>query len=171
VHFGIYIGFGIVIGGFLVMMLDMTRRKRDREYSRRPEERIADTLEEIEIILFDGLRLLEKRLPVPLQHIKLAIRTEKGESFMPVQLPVGKTATAVAHRFSDATETPLKGAAVYSTSDATIATVDPASGLITAVAAGTATITGTDIDGLAGSDTVTDQAVPVETIQLVITLN
>jgi len=88
---------------------------------------------------------------------------------MPVQLPVGKTATAVAHRFQGTTEIPLLGAPVYSTSDATIATVDPASGLITAVAAGTATITGKDTDGLSGSDTVTDQ--PVQTIQLVITPN
>ena len=123
--------------------------------------RIASAIEELVELL--------KRLSQPQQSVRLGIRTEKGETFMPVQLPVGKTATAVAHRFSGTTEIPLKGAAVYTSSDASIATVDPASGLITAVAAGVATITGTDIDGTSGSDTVTDQ--PVETVQLVITPN
>lgn len=88
---------------------------------------------------------------------------------MPATLEVGKTATAVAHRFKGTTEIPLLGAPVYSSSDPSVATVDPASGLITAVAEGTVTITGTDTDGLAGSDTLTDTI--TQTIQLVITPN
>lgn len=88
---------------------------------------------------------------------------------MPASIQVGKTATAVAHRFSGTTEIPLLGAPVYSSSDPSIATVDPASGLITAVAEGTVTITGADTDGLSGSDTLTDT--PVQTVTLVITPN
>lgn len=101
--------------------------------------------------------------------ILLAIRTTRGETFMPVTLEVGKTATAVAHRFKGTTEIPLLGAPVYSSSDASVASVDPATGVITAVAEGTVTITGTDTDGLAGSDTVTDTI--TQTITLTITPN
>lgn len=88
---------------------------------------------------------------------------------MPVTLEIGKTATAVAHRFKGTTEIPLLGAAVYSSSDAAVATVDPASGLVTAVAEGTVTISGADTDGLSGSDIVTDTI--TQTVQLVITPN
>jgi uncharacterized protein YjdB len=69
-------------------------------------------------------------------------------------------------------ELPPLGPVSYASSDPTIATVDPASGLITAVAAGVATITGTDAgNGLSANDTVSDTA-PVATVAtLVITPN
>lgn len=99
------------------------------------------------------------------QSAVLFILDSKGNRIMPATLAVGKTATAVLHEFvgpnGTGQELPPVGPVVYSTSDATIATVDPASGLITAVAAGTATITGTDGGNkLAASDTVSDTPPP-----------
>lgn len=77
---------------------------------------------------------------------------------------VGKTAQAVWQEFSGPNGTgdklPTAGAVTYSSSDPTIATVDPSSGLITAVALGTATISGTDA---ANSLTASDSATTAET--------
>ena len=95
---------------------------------------------------------------------------------MPATLTVGQTATAVYQEFSGLNGTGAKlaaaGAVVFTSSDATIATVDPASGLVTAIAAGTATITGSDAtNGLSASDSVSDTALVAQSATLVITAN
>lgn len=93
---------------------------------------------------------------------------------MPAQLTVGQTATAVLHEFvsQGGAELAPIGPVSYTSSDPTIATVDPASGLITAVAAGTATITGTDAgNSLSASDSVSDQPLTATVATLVITPN
>jgi hypothetical protein len=126
-----------------------------------------DVLRYLRLILFELIEI--HRTIKGHDRIFLSIRTDKGETFMPVTLEVGKTATAVAHRFKGTVEIPLLGAPVYSSSDPSIATVDASSGLITAIAEGTATISGADTDGLSGSDSVTGQI--TQTIQLVITAN
>jgi len=83
---------------------------------------------------------------------------------MPATLLVGKTAQAVWQEFSGPNGTgdklPPAGALTFTSSDPTIATVDPSSGLITAVAIGTATISGVDAaNNLTASDSLTDTEV------------
>ena len=95
---------------------------------------------------------------------------------MPATLQVGQTATAVLHEFSGpngtGVELPPVGPVSFSSSDDTIATVDPTSGLVTAVAAGTATITGTDAgNGLSASDVVSDTPVVAQSATLTLTVN
>jgi uncharacterized protein YjdB len=107
-------------------------------------------------------------------YATLTIEDSKGNILMPATLAVGSTATAVLHEFvsqGGAELAPL-GPVSYTSSDATIATVDPASGLVTAVAAGVATITGTDSgNSLTASDTVSDTPVVATFATLVITPN
>lgn len=80
---------------------------------------------------------------------------------MPATLTtVGQTASSVYQEFDGPNGTgnplPSAGPVSYATSDASIATVDASSGQVTAVANGTATITGSDsANGLSASDTVT----------------
>lgn len=86
----------------------------------------------------------------------------KGETM--ATLLVGKTAQAVWQEFSGPNGTgdklPPAGAVTYTSSDPAVATVDPSSGLVTAVAIGTATITGSDAaNSLTASDSVTDTEV------------
>jgi uncharacterized protein YjdB len=107
---------------------------------------------------------------------KLRFYDAKGNRIMPITLPVGSTATAVLHEFTGAngtgTEVKPIGPVTYSSSDSTIATVDPSSGLVTAVAAGVATITGTDAgNSLSASDTVSDTPLAATSATLVITHN
>ena len=95
---------------------------------------------------------------------------------MPASLVVGKTATAVLHEWTGlggtGTEVPPIGPVAYASSDSTIATVDMTSGLVTAVAPGTATITGTDAgNSLSASDSVTVTAPTAQSATLVITPN
>lgn len=95
---------------------------------------------------------------------------------MPATLAVGATATAVYQEWSGLNGTGSKmasaGPVVFSSSDPTIATVDAASGLVTAVAPGSATITGTDgTNGLEASDTVSDTAITAQSATLVVTAN
>ncbi len=83
----------------------------------------------------------------------------QGEN-MPATLLVGKTATAVWQEWSGPNGTgdklPSAGAVSFTSSDPAVATVDPSSGLVTAVALGTATISGTDAaNTLTASDSVT----------------
>lgn len=75
-------------------------------------------------------------------------------------LEVGKTATAVWQEFSGPNGTgdklPPAGPVTFSSSDPSIATVDPTSGVITAVALGSATISGSDsANNLSASDSLT----------------
>jgi Big-like domain-containing protein len=137
-------------------------RREERDELRRLEHEV----EEIE-------RLLEAK------SATLTIHDEKGNRLMPATIAVGKTATAALHEFaglnSTGAELPPIGPVSYSSSDPTIATVDPTSGLITAVAAGTVTISGLDAGNkLSASDTVSDTPPPPPTAQsatLVITPN
>jgi Bacterial Ig-like domain (group 2) len=98
----------------------------------------------------------------------------EGRILMPATLSVGQTATAVLHEFvsQGGAELAPIGPVSYASSDPTIATVDPTSGLVTAVAAGTATITGTDAgNSLSASDSVSDQPLTATVATLVITPN
>jgi uncharacterized protein YjdB len=95
---------------------------------------------------------------------------------MPATLQVGQTATAVFTEFSGLNGTGVVvapiGPVVFSSSDPSIATVDPASGLVTAVAPGAATITGTDQgNGLTASDSVSDTPLVAASATLVISPN
>jgi len=79
---------------------------------------------------------------------------------------VGKTAQAVWQEFSGPNGTgdklPAAWAVTYTSSDTSVATVDPSSGLITAVGLGTVTISGVDA---ANSLTASDTATTTETAQ------
>ncbi len=91
---------------------------------------------------------------------RLSARLKIGDHHMPATLLVGSTATAVWQEFSGPNGTgdklPPAGAVTFSTSDGNIATVDPSSGLVTAVAIGSATISGADAaNSLTASDSVT----------------
>ena len=82
---------------------------------------------------------------------------------VPATITVGKTATAQWQEWSGPNGTGDKlspaGQVNFSSSDTNIATVD-ANGLVTGVAAGTATISGTDAaNNLTASDSLTVQAV------------
>lgn len=95
---------------------------------------------------------------------------------MPATLTVGQTATAVYQEWSGPNGTGSKlasaGPVAFTSSDPTIATVDPASGLVTAIAPGTATITGTDAtNGMSASDSVSDTPLKAQSATLVITPN
>jgi uncharacterized protein YjdB len=131
-------------------------------------QRIGDELHEIAHLL---RRLVGK------QHATFAtliISDSKGNRLMPATLPVGKTATAVLHEFVSAGGAELApiGPVSYTSSAPAIATVDPASGLITAVAAGVATITGLDGGNqLTASDSVSDTPLVATVATLVITPN
>lgn len=104
--------------------------------------------------------------PIPIY----ATLTFKGVIMATIR--VGKTATAVFAEFdANGVAVPPVTPPVFTSSDPTVATVDSASGVVTGVAAGTATITGTDSgDNLSASDSlpVTDPAVSAT---LVITAN
>ena len=114
---------------------------------RDPLTRIAFELHSIRVIL-------TPRLSATL-HLHI-----KGEhSAMPATLLVGQTAQAVWQEFSGPNGTgdklPPAGAITFTSSDPAVATVDPSSGLVTAVALGSATISGTDAaNSLTASDTV-----------------
>lgn len=121
----------------------------------------------IEDIAYE-LHLIREALEArgPAKFAKLILFDSKGIIHMPATLAVGKTATAVLQEFVvlGGPAVPNVGPVVYSSSDVTIATVDPASGLVTAIAAGVATITGIDQgNSLTASDTVSDTA-PVATV-------
>lgn len=93
---------------------------------------------------------------------------------MPADILVGQTATAVLHEFTGPGGTGMEvapiGPVAYSSSDTTIATVDPVTGSITGVAVGTATINGVDNgNGLSAADTVNVHAAVAQSATLVIT--
>lgn len=136
-------------------------------FDHEPLEHIAKELHEI-------AHLLRHLLGKHAKFATLVIQDLKGNRLMPATLPVGKTATAVLHEFVTAggAEVAPIGPVGYVSSDPAIATVDPASGLITAVAAGVATITGTDAgNSLSASDSVSDTPIAATVATLVITPN
>lgn len=109
--------------------------------------------------------ILDARFGTP-KFAKLILFDSKGLIKMPATLTIGQGFTAVLQEFvvAGGPAVPNKGPVVYSSSDPTIATVDPATGIGTAVAAGVATITGLDQgNSLTASDTVSDTA-PVATV-------
>src|SRR6266576_6189766 len=115
---------------------------------------IARSLRDIAASLAGIRVILTPRLSATLRLV------HKGDHHMPATLLVGSTATAVWQEFSGPNGTgdklPPAGAVTFSTSDGNIATVDPSSGLVTAVAIGSATISGADAaNSLTASDSVT----------------
>lgn len=93
---------------------------------------------------------------------------------MPATIQIGgKGATAVFTELNaqGGTVAPID-APVFVSSDPTIATVDPASGAVAAVAVGTATISASDAgNSLSASDTVTVTPAPAVSATLVVTAN
>jgi len=115
---------------------------------------IFSSLESIAESLYAIWQILRPRLSASLT-IKI-----KGEHHMPATILVGKTGTATWQEWSGPNGTgdklPPAGPVTFASSDGSIATVDPSSGLVTAVAVGTATISGNDAtNNLSASDTVT----------------
>ena len=91
---------------------------------------------------------------------------------------VGQTATSVYQEWDGpngaGNPLPSAGPVTFSTSDASIATVDPSSGVVTAVANGSAIISASDsANGLSASDTVTVTiaAAVAQSATLVVTAN
>jgi Bacterial Ig-like domain (group 2) len=125
---------------------------------------IARSLRELTVCVCDSAQSLAalRVILTPRLSAQLTIHIphhHKGAT-MPATILVGSTATAVWQEFSGPNGTgdklPAAGAVTFSSSDPAIATVDPSSGLITQVAMGTATISGTDAaNSLTASDTVT----------------
>jgi hypothetical protein len=102
-------------------------------------------------------------------HIHGQHSQHSGDQGMPATILVGKTAQAIFQEFSGPNGTgdklPPAGAVTFSSSNPSVASVDPSSGLITGMSAAggsaTATISGTDAaNGLTASDllTVTETA-------------
>lgn len=91
---------------------------------------------------------------------------------MPATIRVGKTATAVFTEFDAAgVAVPPVVAPAFSSASPAVATVDPASGVVTGVSAGTSVISGADSgDSLSASDTVTVTD-PAVSATLILTAN
>jgi uncharacterized protein YjdB len=98
-------------------------------------------------------------LPVPVASVTVTL------SRSPIM--IGTTATAIAV-MRDAANSVLEGRAVtWSSSDPSIATVDPATGLVTGIAVGSTTITGTS-EGIAGGASI--EVIPVPVASVAVTL-
>lgn len=99
------------------------------------------------------LKLLDRN-PV---RAKLQLTAKGHSTDMPLTVSLGTPFTAAQQEFDQSGKlVPNVGPLTYSSSDPTIATVDPSTGQGTTVAAGTATISGSDAgDNLQSSDTVT----------------
>lgn len=88
-----------------------------------------------------------------------------GEKHMPATILIGGTASSLFQEWTGpngtGTVVPDAGPIAYASDNPGVATVDPASGLVTGVSAGTANITGTDsADNLVGTDVITVNAPP-----------
>ena len=93
---------------------------------------------------------------------------------MPVTIEVGKQAQANFKEWSGpngtGTELPPVGAVSFASDNTAVATVDPASGLATGVAPGTANISGTDAgNSLSASDVLTVSAPVAQSATLTLT--
>lgn len=81
----------------------------------------------------------------------------RGVPGMPLTIDVGKTSTVLLHEFAGpngtGAELPPAGPLAYVSDNPAVASVDAATGVLTAVSAGTANVTGTDA---ADSQTATD---------------
>jgi hypothetical protein len=98
----------------------------------------------------------------------------KGNILMPATLTIGQTAQAVATEFTGLNGTgaliPNAGTIGWTSSAPAIATVDPASGIVTAVGSGTANIVGLDsANGLTNFDVVSDQPIVAQSMVVTVT--
>jgi Bacterial Ig-like domain (group 2) len=98
-----------------------------------------------------------------------------GEKSMPATILVGATASSLFQEWTGpngtGTVVPNAGAPAFTSSNTSVATVDPASGVVTGVAAGQATITGDDpANNLSASDTITVNAPSVTAVSATLTL-
>jgi hypothetical protein len=139
-------------------------------------ERRDKALEHIGHELHEIAHLLRRLVGKHAESATLTFTDSKGNPIMPATLAVGATATAVYQEWSGLNGTgaklPSAGPVAFTSSDVTIATVDPASGLVTAVGPGTATITGTDAtNGLSASDVVSDTPLVAQSATVVVTAN
>lgn len=121
-------------------------------------------------LLWEILKILRQAFTA---HSAMLIITTGGNK-MPADILVGQSATAVLHEFTGPGGTGMEvapiGPVTYSTSDNTVASIDPTTGNIIGVAPGTATITGSDAgNGLTASDTVNVHAATAVSATLVIT--
>jgi hypothetical protein len=118
------------------------------------ENLFCDLVEEVRAIRYILTPRLSATLRIHRHH-------HHGDHHMPATLTtVGQTASSLYQEWDgpNGSGNPLSpaGPVSYATSDASIATVDASSGQVTAVANGTATITGSDsANGLSASDIVT----------------
>ena len=93
---------------------------------------------------------------------------------MPLTLPVGKAGQAQLHEWSgpdgSGIELPPVGPVTYASDNPAIATVDPNTGTVVGVAAGTANISGNDAgNGMSASDVVTVAQVTAQSATLSLT--
>jgi hypothetical protein len=98
-----------------------------------------------------------------------------GEKQMPATILVGGTASSLFQEYTGPNGTgtivPNAGAPAFTSSNTAVATVDPASGVVTGVSAGQATITGDDpANNLSASDTITVNAPSVTAVSATLTL-
>ena len=153
-------------------------RKHRHNHDDGLEQRL-DRLENKIDALLVGLNILlveEDEEEQVAKSAKLTFLDSKGNTLMPATLQIGQTATAVLNEFTGLNGTGAKiapiGPVTFSSSDATIATVDPATGVVTAVGPGVATITGLDSgNGLSASDVVSDTPVVAQSATLTLTVN
>jgi len=108
------------------------------------------------IIILLLLRLLSEHTPV--QSARLTISIDGAQS-MPATFQIGVNTSAVA--VLTESPNPPVGPVSYASDNPAAATIDPASGVITIVAAGVANISGTDAgNGVTASDPLTVLAAP-----------
>lgn len=111
----------------------------------------------------------------PARKAKSATLHFKGDS-MPASIAVGKTATAVFTEFDGPNGTgnviaPI-GAVSFSSDNAAVATIDPATGVATGISAGTANISASDAgNSLSASDVLTVSGALAQSATLVVTAN
>lgn len=123
-----------------------------------------------------GILIVEEAEENAAKSAKLTFLDSKGNRIMPATIPVGGTFTAALTEFtglngSGSQIAPI-GPVTFSSSDPTIATVDPNTGAGVAVGPGVATITGLDAgNGLSASDVVSDTPVVAQSATLTITVN
>src|SRR5882672_4083060 len=106
----------------------------------------------IEAMLLGILHILNRQQSATLKLI--------SGGTMPATILVGGTATSLFQEWTGpngtGTVVPNAGAPAFVSDNPAVATVDPASGVATGVAVGTASISGTDpVNGLSGSDVLT----------------
>lgn len=152
-------------------------------------EKRLDELEEqfhrLRMELFREFELIRQRFHIDeLAILRLinkfpfsASLTFTGEITMPASIAIGgKGAQAVFTEFSGlngsgSVEAPI-GAVSFASDNTAVATVDPVSGAVTAVAVGTANISGSDAgDGLTASDVITVTPLIPQSATLVLTAN